>query len=113
MMFFVKEYSLNPLQQLLNAKFLDATMTQFHFEEMIKSWMDNLAEFVPKDETSCPIYSFRDSFALLEEMLCRFYGLPNCTVFKAEWDPITHHILTIGESFNWAQILSLLLKDII
>ena len=46
-------------------------------------------------------------------MFCRLYGLPNCRDFKAEWDHIPHHILLTGECFNWAQILSLMLKEAI
>ena len=43
-------------------------------------------------------------------MICRIYGLPNHSVFKAEWDPVAHHVLTTGESFPWEAILSLELK---
>ena len=49
----------------------------------------------------------------LTAMLCRLYGLANCTVFKAEWEPNVHHVLTTWESFNWAQILSVVLKEAI
>ena len=76
-------------------------------------WMDNPAQFIPKPDRSCHISWFRESFSLLETMLCILYGLPNCTVFKAKWVPLTHHVLTIGEYFNWAQILSVILKEAI
>ena len=46
-------------------------------------------------------------------MLCRIYGLPNCSFFKEEWDLIHHHIITTGESFPWDSILSLELKNAI
>ena len=46
-------------------------------------------------------------------MLCRLYGLPNYSYFKKEWAPIAHHVITMGESFPWASILSLKLKNAI
>ena len=36
---------------------------------------------------------------MLATMLCRIYGLPNSSLFKEEWAPIAHHIITIGEYF--------------
>ena len=44
-------------------------------------------------------------------MLCRLYGLPNCSFFKEEWAPITHHIITTCEAFPWASIMLLELKN--
>ena len=82
-------------------------MTWFNFEEMIKSWMGNPAEFISKIDNSYQL----DPFFVLAVVLCRLYGLPNCTLFKSDWAPLAHHILTIGESFNWVQILSVVLKD--
>ena len=32
-------------------------------------------------------------------------------MFKDEWVPVAHHIFLIGESFNWAHILSVNLKE--
>ena len=43
-------------------------------------------------------------------MFCRLYGLPNCSLFKAQWHPMANHILLTGHSFNLAQILSLNLR---
>ena len=34
-------------------------------------------------------------------------------MFKAEWAPVAHHVLTTGESFPWTSILSLELKTTI
>ena len=65
-----------------------------------------------KDELY-PIEWFREPYSLLAAMLCRLYGLPNCSYFKQEWDPIAHHVITIGESLPWAAILSLELKTAI
>ena len=39
------------------------------------------------------------------------YGLPNCSTFKFEWVPVAHHLLLACESSNWAQILSMNLKE--
>ena len=110
---FARAYALKPPQQLLTVQFLDAAMTQFDFQEVVKSWMDNPAEFVPKANKSYLISWFRDPFSLLAAMLCRLYGLPNCTELKVEWAPIAHHILITSESFNWAHILSMVLKEAI
>ena len=52
---FSKAYALNPPQQFLNKKFLKASVTQYNFEEMIKSWMDKLAQFLPKPDKLYPI----------------------------------------------------------
>ena len=43
-------------------------------------------------------------------MLCRLYGLPNCSVFKDEWAPVAHHVLETDDYFLWESILSLELK---
>ena len=107
---FARDYALKSPQKLLNPKFLEASMSQFDFYEVIKSWMDNPFEFIPKEEKAYPFSWFREPFALLATMFCRLYGLPNYTDFKAKWDPISHRILLTGESFNWEQILSVVLK---
>ena len=80
---------------------------------MIKSWMDNPAAFLPKPNKLYPISWFREPFSLLEAMLCRLYGLLNCIVFKLEWVPLVHNIITTGESFKWAQILLVVMKEAI
>ena len=46
----------------------------------------------------------------METMLCRIYGLPNCSIFKVEWAPVDHHILTTGEYFPRDSIFLLELK---
>ena len=46
-------------------------------------------------------------------MFCQLYGLPNCIEFKSKWDPIAHHILLTGESFNWENIFPVVLKEAI
>ena len=43
-------------------------MSQFDFEEVIKSWMDNPAEFIPKEDKAYPISWFREPFSLLAAM---------------------------------------------
>ena len=76
---FARAYALKPPQQLLTDKFLNASMSQFDFEEVIKSLMDNPVEFIPKEDKAYPISWFREPFSLLVVMFCRLYGLPNCT----------------------------------
>ena len=73
--------------------------------------MDNPVEFLPKPHKLYPISWFREAFSLFSTMLCRLHGSPNCIVFKEEWAPLAHHILTTGESFNWAKILLVVLKE--
>ena len=57
-----------------------------------------------------PVTWFKEPYSLLVAMLCRLYDLPNCSMFKYEWDPIAHHVLATGHSFLWASMLSLELK---
>ena len=53
---------------------------------------------------------FKEPYSLFAAMLCRLYGLPNCSVFKTEWAPVAHHVLATGDYFPWASMLSLELK---
>ena len=75
--------------------------------------MDNLIAFLPKTNKLYPTSCFRGPFSLLAAMLCRLYGLLNCTLFNAGWAPLSHHFFTIEDLFNWAQILSVILKEAI
>ena len=86
-------------------------MSEFNFEQVIKYWMHNPADFFSKSNKAYPISWFRESFSLLEAMFCELYGLPKCREFKDECDIIAHHTLLIGERFNWEQILSVMLKE--
>ena len=97
---FVIAYALKPPQQLLTAKFLDAAMSKFDFEEVIKSWMDKPAKFIPKADKSYPISWFREPFSLLAAMFCQLFSLPNYREFKVEWAPIVHHILLTRDNFR-------------
>ena len=49
---FTRADALKPPQQLPTVQFLDVAMPQFDFEEVVKSWMDNPKEFVPKANKS-------------------------------------------------------------
>ena len=60
-----------------------------------------------------PVEWFKDPSSLHAAMVCRLYGLPNYSFFKEEWAPIAHHIITTGQSFPWASIQSLELKNAI
>ena len=73
--------------------------------------MVNPTKFNPKDDKSYPISWFREPFSLLVAMLYMLYELDNCIVFKVEW-ALAHHVLTIGQSFNCAKILSVVFEDI-
>ena len=66
------------------SQFLNAVVTQFKYEEVVKSWMDNPTEFIPEEENVYPISWFKEEFSLLTAMFFRLYGLPNCTKFKVE-----------------------------
>ena len=93
-------YVLRPPQQLFTAKFFDASMSQFDFEEVIQYWMENLLSTSPKMDNYYPVSWFREPFSMLVAMFCHLYGLPNCSAFKFEWDLISHHLLITGDSFN-------------
>ena len=70
-------------------------------------------KFSKRKDELYPVEWFKEPYSLLDVMLYRLYGLPNCPFFKEEWAPIAHHIITTGESFPWASILSLELKNAI
>ena len=110
---FVKAYGLKPARQPLDADFSKAYKSRFNFNEMLKSWMSESSKFSQRNDDLYPIAWFREPYSLLEAMLCRLYGLPNCSFFKVEWDPIAHHVLTKGESFPWDSILSLEIRTVI
>ena len=50
---------------------------------MIKLLMENPVEFLPKPDKLYHISWFREPFSMLATMLCKLYGFPNCTGFKA------------------------------
>ena len=58
-----------------------------------------------------PTSWFKEPFSLPTAMFCRLYGEENCTFFKVEWIPAAENIIITGESLNWAQILSVNLKE--
>ena len=58
-----------------------------------------------------PVSWFREPLSLTCAMICRLYGLPNCSSFQAKWVPLANHILLTGHWFNWAQILSFNLHE--
>ena len=72
--------------------------------------MNEPSKFSQRDDDLYPVAWSTEPYSLLESMLCRMYGIPNYSVFKFEWDPVSHHVLTTSESFPWASILSLELK---
>ena len=73
--------------------------------------MDEPCKFSQRKDELYPIEWFKEPYSLLAVMLCRLYGLPNCSYFKEEWAPIAHHVITTSEYFPWASILSLELKN--
>ena len=68
-------------------------------------------KFSQRKDELYPSEWFKEPYSLLAAMLCRLYGLPNYSYFKEEWAPIAHHVITTGESFPRASILSLELKN--
>ena len=70
-------------------------------------------KFSQRKDEIYPVEWFKEPYSLLAAMLCRLYGLPNCSYFKEEWASISHHVITTGKSLPWASILSLELKTTI
>ena len=95
---FVRIYALKPLMQLLDADFIKVAKSRFNFDQMLKSWMAKPRKFSQRKDKLYPIEWFKELYSLLATMLCRIYGLPNYSYFKEEWAPISHHVITIGES---------------
>ena len=110
---FIRAYGLKPIRQPLDADFILASKTRFNLTEMLKSWTSERSKFLQRKDDLDPITWFREPYSLITSMLCKLYGLPNCSIFKDEWAPVAHHILTTGSSFPWASILSLELKNAI
>ena len=73
--------------------------------------MHQPSKFSQSSEDLYPVTWFKEPYSLLAAMLCRLYGLPNCSVFTVEWAPIAHHVLATNNSFLWESILSLELKN--
>ena len=80
---------------------------------MLKSWMHQPSKFSKRSNEHYPITWFKEPYSLFVAMLCRLYGLPNCSMFKTEWTPVAQHVLATGDSFSWASMLSLELKILI
>ena len=107
---FIRAYGLKLVRQLLTIEFAKAAKTRFNFDEMLKSWMHQPGKFSQRFDNLYPVTWFKEPYSLLAAMLCILYGLPNCYVFKFEWAPVAHHVLTTGDSLPWASILLLELK---
>ena len=96
---FARIYALKLYTQLLDADFVNAAKSNFNFDQMLKSWMTEPHKFFKRKDELYPVEWFKEPYSLLATMLCKLYGLPNCSFFKEEWAPITHHIITTSESF--------------
>ena len=79
---FVRIYALKPFMHLLNADFINAAKSRFNFNQILKSWMDEPRKFFQRKDDLYPIEWFKEPYSLLATMLCRFYGVPNCSYFK-------------------------------
>ena len=104
---FVKIYAHKPYIQLLDADFFNTAKSKFNFGQMLKSYMTEPRKISKRKDQLYPVEWFKEPYSLLVAMLCRIYGLSSCSFFKEEWAPIAHHIVTTGEAFPWASILSL------
>ena len=104
---FVRIYALKPYTQLLDVDFVNTAKSKFNFDRMLKSWMTEPRKFCKRKDQLYPVEWFKEPYSMLAAMLCRIYGLLNCSFFKQEWAPTSHHIITTGEDFPWASILSL------
>ena len=104
-------YALKITQQLLTQDFIKAFAQKYEHDVLIKTWMEDPNNFILKPNRKYPICVLRLPYNLLEVMLCRFYGVDNCSYFEIEWDPLAHHITTTGQVFNWAHIFLITLQD--
>ena len=107
---FARIYTLNPFTQLLDADFINVANSRFNFDQMLKYWMAEPCKFSQRKDHIYPIDWFKEPYYLLAVILCQLYGPPNCSFFKEEWAPIAHHIITTGEYFPWASVMSPELK---
>ena len=72
--------------------------------------MDETTLYACIPDKQYPIFWFKEPYSLLDAMFCRLYGFPNYSHFRTKWASISHHIISTGKSFNWAQILSVVLR---
>ena len=88
---FVKIYALKPFMQLLNADFVKAAKSMYNFDQMLKSWMAEPRKFSQRKDELYPIEWFKEPYFLLVTMLCKIYGLSNCSDFPSchnyKWIP--------------------------
>ena len=107
----MKAYAFKLVRQPLTTDFTQTSKSRFNFEEMLKSWMHQPSKFSKRSDELYPVTWFKEPYSLFATMICRLYGLPNCSVLKTEWAPVAHHVLATGDSFPWASMLSLELKN--
>ena len=102
---FARDYGLKTPKQFFLAKLFDEFLSKSNYEQVVKCWLEDPTLVIPVSLSAYPVSWFRDPFLLLAAMFCRLYGLPNYSLFKAKWVPMTKHVFLAGDSFNWAQIL--------
>ena len=78
----IRIYALKPYTQLLDVDFVNTAKSKFNFDQMLKSWMTEPHKFSKRKDELYPIEWFKEPYSLLAVMLCRNYGLPNCSFFK-------------------------------
>ena len=75
--------------------------------------MDEKTLYACKPDKQYPIFWFKETYSFLASMSCRLYGLPNFSHSINEWAHIAYYTISTDQSFNWAQILSMILTDVI
>ena len=108
---FARAYAFPTPKQLLSSKFVEEGHANLNYEQVVKSWLQDPMLDIPVSLPAYPVSWFREPFSLLCAMICRLYGLTNCSPFQAKWVPLANHILLTGHPFNWAQILSFNLHE--
>ena len=92
-------YALKTPQQLLTEEFLKKSIPKFNIDELIKSWMDETTLYAHRPDMKYSIFWFKEPYSLLTAIFYRVYGLPNCSYFGSEWDPIAYRIIYTDQPF--------------
>ena len=110
---FSQIYALKSPQELLMQEVIRVFEIKIDPKVPLKTWIVYSSTFILKPNRKYPISLVKEPYKLLATMLCRFYEVDNYQYFKMEWMSLAYYVATTGAIFNWVQIFSVTLKDVI
>jgi hypothetical protein len=82
-------------------------------KDLFPTWYKADKQFKYRPKSRYPTTNLRRPYQYMVAMLCRLYGEPDATHFPLSYMPLIYFCADVGASFNWADILSENLKDVI